>query len=116
MTSNQNESLLLWDSGYTAERRRSFMFGSLDNVTALSDSDHWMLDGTFSSSPQLFSQLLTVLRVILAGKVGNLAIKFVSRNLILAKKCDLAKWFFSYMVRLPIRRAVRFLLGSNYKS
>ena len=36
------------------------MFGSLDNVTALSDSDHWMLDGTFSSSPQLFSQLLTV--------------------------------------------------------
>ncbi|KAL5247507.1 hypothetical protein ACHWQZ_G019400 [Mnemiopsis leidyi] len=60
LTNDHGENMMLWDSGYTVERRRSFMFGSIDSVNVISDCDHLMLDGTFSSSPQLFQQLLTI--------------------------------------------------------
>ena len=60
ITNNQGENKLLWDSSYTEERRRSFMFGSIDNINLLSQSDHLMLDGTFSSAPQMWQQLLSV--------------------------------------------------------
>ena len=30
MTNNQGENMLLWDSSYTEERRRTLMFGSID--------------------------------------------------------------------------------------
>ena len=52
--------MLLWDSNYSEERRRSFMFGSIDNVNVLSRCDHLAMDGTFSSAPQLWQQLLSV--------------------------------------------------------
>ena len=41
--------LLLWDSGYAAERRRSFLFGTPTNTTTLMDADHLVIDGTFQS-------------------------------------------------------------------
>ena len=57
---NQGENMLLWDSNYSEERRRSFMFGSIDNVNVLSRCDHLAMDGTFSSAPQLWQKLLSV--------------------------------------------------------
>ena len=40
MTNNQGENMLLWDSSYTEERRRTLMFGSIDNINLLSQCDH----------------------------------------------------------------------------
>ena len=57
---NSGEPLLLWDSGFSAQTRRSFLFGTPDNTTALHDAEHLILDGTFKSSPSLFTQLFTV--------------------------------------------------------
>ena len=42
------------------KRRRSLMFGSLDNCEVLSHAPHLFIDGTFKSSPNLFKQLLSV--------------------------------------------------------
>ena len=52
--------MLLYDSGYTPEKRRSFMFVSQHNISVLSEAPHIMMDATFSSSPNLFAQLFTV--------------------------------------------------------
>ena len=60
ITSERQESMLLWGSNWSASDRRSLMFGSLDNIHNLSDADHFFIDGTFSSSPNIFSQMLSV--------------------------------------------------------
>ena len=39
------EPLLLWDSGYSTARRRSFLFGTPTNVAALQEADHLVIDG-----------------------------------------------------------------------
>ena len=57
---HSGEPLLLWDSGYTTERRRSFLFGTPQNTNTLIDSDHWIVDGTFKSAPQLFTQMVGI--------------------------------------------------------
>ena len=44
---NSGEPLLLWDSGFSAQTRRSFLFETPDNTTALHDAEHLILDGTF---------------------------------------------------------------------
>ena len=54
------EPLLLWDSGYSTARRRSFLFGTPTNVAALQEADHLVIDGTFKSAPSLFTQMLGV--------------------------------------------------------
>ena len=54
------EPLLLWDSGWTIERRRSFMFGTPQNTSCLIDADHIIIDGTFKSAPQLMTQMLGI--------------------------------------------------------
>ena len=57
---SSGEPLLLWDSGYTAERRRSFLFGTPTNTTTLMDADHLVIDGTFKSAPQLMTQMVGI--------------------------------------------------------
>ena len=56
----QRETFLLWDSSYSTERRRSFLFGTVDNLDALQLAPHLLLDGTFKTSPNLFTQLVTI--------------------------------------------------------
>ncbi|KAL5258815.1 hypothetical protein ACHWQZ_G007439 [Mnemiopsis leidyi] len=48
---------LLWDSGYTAERRRSYLLGKPANHL---DADHLVIDGTFKSAPQLMTQMVEI--------------------------------------------------------
>ena len=36
----------------------SFLFVTLDNINTLAELDHLVIDGTFKSSPSLFTQLL----------------------------------------------------------
>ena len=57
---NKGETFLLWDSTYSAERRRSFLFGTVDNMDLLSQAPHLVIDGTFSTSPNLFTQMVTI--------------------------------------------------------
>jgi hypothetical protein len=58
--SSSGEPLLLWDSGYTLECRRSFLFGTPQNTSTLLDADHLIVDGTFKSSPQLMTQMVGI--------------------------------------------------------
>jgi hypothetical protein len=60
ITSNAGESLLLWDSGYTPQLRRSILLGTPHNMSSMGDAEHLVMDGTFKSSPNLFYQLFTV--------------------------------------------------------
>eukprot|EP00102_Acyrthosiphon_pisum_P017587 XP_008189050.1 PREDICTED: uncharacterized protein LOC103311248 [Acyrthosiphon pisum] len=39
---------------------RILLFSTEENLKILSDQYHWFIDGTFESSPQLFTQLLTI--------------------------------------------------------
>ncbi|KAL5268243.1 hypothetical protein ACHWQZ_G002193 [Mnemiopsis leidyi] len=39
LTNDHGENMMLWDSGYTVERRRSFMFGSIDSVNLMNQYD-----------------------------------------------------------------------------
>ena len=52
--------MLLWDSEYSTNLRRSFLFGTQDNLSALAASSHLVIDGTFKVAPSMFTQLLTV--------------------------------------------------------
>ena len=52
--------MLLWDSEYSTNLRRSFLFGTSDNLLILEQSEHFVVDGTFESAPNLFTQLFTV--------------------------------------------------------
>ena len=51
---------MLWDSGYHETTRRSFLWGTECNAEAIVDSDNWIMDGTFKSAPNLFTQLFTI--------------------------------------------------------
>ena len=64
---NNGETLLLWDSTYSAERRRSFLFGTVENMDRLPEAPHLVIDGIFSTSPNLFAQLLTSTDCILTA-------------------------------------------------
>ena len=54
------DNLLIWDSGYSTDLRRSFLFATEDNLNLLQSSTNIVIDGTFKTSPNLFTQLLTV--------------------------------------------------------
>ena len=60
ITATSGEPLLLWDSGYTTKHRRSFLFGTPQNTSVLQDADHFIIDGTFKTSPNLMTQMFTV--------------------------------------------------------
>ena len=54
---NKRDTFLIWDSTYTVEGSRSFLFGTVDNFNLL--APHLVIDGTFSTSPNLFKIKLT---------------------------------------------------------
>jgi len=55
-----NNSFLLYDSG-SDDVNRILLFSIEQNLKILaSDQCHWFIDGTFKSSPQFFSQVLTI--------------------------------------------------------
>ena len=60
ITSTSGEPMLLWDSGWSEQHRRSFLFGTLQNTSTLMEADHWVIDGTFKTAPQLMTQMLSV--------------------------------------------------------
>ena len=60
LQSAAGDSLLLWDSGYSSTLRRSFLFGTADNMTVLGSCNDLFIDGTFKVAPNLFTQLVTV--------------------------------------------------------
>ena len=60
LTTAYGQPLLLWDSQYTQEKRRSFLFGTPDHVGALREAQHMVVDGTFKSAPHLFTQMVGV--------------------------------------------------------
>ena len=48
--------MLLYDNG--SDERRVVILATSDNLNMLAESNSWFIDGTFSSAPQLFYQLL----------------------------------------------------------
>ena len=59
MQTASGDEMLLWDSEYTPHLRRSFLFGTQDNLFALAAAPHLVIDGTFKVAPSMFTQLLT---------------------------------------------------------
>ena len=60
LQSASGDSMLLWDSEYSPSLRRSFLFGTQDNLSALSAASNLIIDGTFKVAPSMSTQLLTV--------------------------------------------------------
>lgn len=60
LTTAYGDPLLLWDSQYTQDKKRSFLFGTTDHVAALHEAQHMVVDGTFKSAPHLFTQMMGV--------------------------------------------------------
>ncbi|XP_063682933.1 uncharacterized protein LOC134817602 [Bolinopsis microptera] len=60
LTSPGGDTMLLWDSSYDTDTRRSILLGTADNINIIYQSDHLVVDGTFKTSPDLFTQLFTV--------------------------------------------------------
>lgn len=50
---------MLYDSGQE-DPQRFLIFSTKENLELLATCDHWCADGTFSSSPPLFSQMYTI--------------------------------------------------------
>ncbi|XP_060867196.1 uncharacterized protein LOC132942645 [Metopolophium dirhodum] len=50
---------MLYDSG-KEDPQRLLIFSTKENLELLTTCDHWYADGTFSSSPPLFSQIYTI--------------------------------------------------------
>ena len=57
---SSGESLMLWDSRYSTQTRRSFLWRTSTNACAMENDEHWVIDGTFKSAPNLFTQPFTV--------------------------------------------------------
>ncbi len=60
LQSQTGDNLLLWDSGWSSNLRRSYLFGTNDNMNILGSCNDLIVDGTFKVAPDLFTQLLTV--------------------------------------------------------
>ena len=60
ITATSGEPLLLWDLGYITQHRQSFLFCTPQNTSVLQDADHFIIDGTFKTSPNLMTQMVTV--------------------------------------------------------
>jgi len=69
LKTHNGEDLLLWDSTYSATTRRSFLFGTEDNLRhGLSNALHWVIDGTFKVAPTMWTQLLTIHGILNTGR------------------------------------------------
>ncbi|KAG8173372.1 hypothetical protein JTE90_015533 [Oedothorax gibbosus] len=55
---------LLYDSGSTSSNDRILVFGTNENLNFLQNSKHWFADGTFKTSPNLFTQLYTIHAIV----------------------------------------------------
>jgi len=53
-----DEDFLLFDSGPSPDR--VLLFSTKKNLETLGDVQHWYSDGTFKSSPSIFTQVFTV--------------------------------------------------------
>ena len=60
-------TLLLWDSSYTTELRRSFLFGTPTNTRTLLVAGHLIIHSTFKSAPQLFTQMVGIYGIFDGG-------------------------------------------------
>lgn len=60
LLANSGEQLLLWDSGWNPQTRRSLLFGTTFTTSSLHDAKYLILDGTFKAAPTLFTQLFTI--------------------------------------------------------
>ena len=58
ITSNSGDHMLLWDSEYNTQLRRSILFGTSHSMSDAVDAEHPIVDGTFKSSPNFFTQLV----------------------------------------------------------
>jgi hypothetical protein len=58
--SEASDDLLRWDSEYSPDLRRSYLFGTADNMTVLGSCNNLTIDGTFKVALNLFTQLLTI--------------------------------------------------------
>ena len=54
------ECLMLWDSGYSLNTRRFFLWSTASNMHTLKAANYWIIDGTFKSAPDFFTQVFTV--------------------------------------------------------
>ena len=52
---NKGETFLLWDPTYSPTLRRSLLFGTVDNLDIVAQAPNIIIDGTFSSTPKLFT-------------------------------------------------------------
>lgn len=64
---NNMEKFLLFDSGCTSQKRM-LIFGTEFNLNMLEKHKHWYADGTFDSTPALFTQIFTI-HIIVGGNV-----------------------------------------------
>lgn len=55
---NGGQPFLLYDSGPGEDR--ILLFSTLRNLRLMENCKHWYADGTFSTSPSLFTQIYTV--------------------------------------------------------
>jgi hypothetical protein len=54
--------MLLWDSSYSSTTRRSFLFGTEDNMRhGLHTALNWVVDGTFKVAPSIWTQLHAIM-------------------------------------------------------
>lgn len=58
--SHSGDALLMWDSGWDIQTRRSLIFATPGNIDAMTDAEHLIIDGTFKSAPKHFTQLFTL--------------------------------------------------------
>jgi hypothetical protein len=66
---SQSYNFLLYDSGDIGiYENRILLFSTEKSLNILRNSDHWFLDGTFSSCPNLFSQLYTI-HAVYSGEI-----------------------------------------------
>lgn len=102
-----SSKLFLWDDSGKLDAQRIIIFATRENIELLSESNEWFIDGTFSVSPDIFKQLVT-LNVIYSGM--NLPLVYA----LLPNKAELAyKKFFDMLLnnnQVSIKKPVRFMV------
>ncbi|KAG8180604.1 hypothetical protein JTE90_018222 [Oedothorax gibbosus] len=77
---------LLYDSGSTSSNDRILVFGTNENLNFLQNSKHWFADGTFKTSPNLFTQLYTIHAIVKNENVPVLFALLPSKSEAIYKK------------------------------
>lgn len=53
---------------HEADDRRMFVFGTHDNLKRLQEATHWLMDGTFETTPPHYQQVFTI-HAFVGGKL-----------------------------------------------